>query len=111
MSYIGINRLDPHSKVGGARAVTPTVNMKEPILRKTGVSWPVSGEGPGSSESSLRSGKEFRTAESHGATCISNLQDMQPNRACSAPTPRGAVCAVLPGKLVQKVPRELRGWV
>lgn len=52
VSYIGVSCLDPHSKVSGVRAVTPTVNTKEMSLRNTGVSWLVSGEGSGSSESS-----------------------------------------------------------
>lgn len=82
VSYRGVSCLDPHSKVGGVRAIIPIVNMKEMSLRKTGVPWLMSGEGSGSSESSVHCSKESSTAESCGTICISSLQDLQPNRAC-----------------------------
>lgn len=82
VSYIGVSCLDPHSKVGGVRAIAPMVNMKEMSLRKTGVSRLMSGEDPGSAESSVHCSKESGTSESCGTICISNLQDMQPNRRC-----------------------------
>lgn len=82
VSYIGVSCLDPHSEVGGERATAPIVNMKEMSFRKTGASWLMRGEGSGSSESSGHCSKESGTAESCGTICISDLQDMQPNRTC-----------------------------
>lgn len=65
----------PHSGAGRTRTVTPSVNMKEMNLRKTGVLWPVSGEGGGSSnhESAGHCSKESRTAAGRDTVRISNL--------------------------------------
>lgn len=82
MSYIDVSCHDPHSGAGRARTVTPSVNMKEMNLRKTGVSWPVSGEGCGSSnpESAGLCSKESRTAVA-GILSAFLIFVMQPNRA------------------------------